>query len=74
MKRDETIPCPSKADQGIAVLESAGYDVVFVKVPDSNHGEIVFHDYDNNWETLPGDHPAGQATVQAILDAIEAAG
>jgi hypothetical protein len=53
-------------------LDEAGYDVSVFKIPDADHGDVVFRDLE--WEPLPPDHPPGQYTIQFILGAMEKAG
>jgi acetyl esterase/lipase len=56
-----------------AALQSAGYEVNLLEIAGANHFTLIFHDLVNDeWVTLPNE-PAGQETVQAILDAIAAA-
>jgi hypothetical protein len=65
---------PTESEAANDWLQSKGYSVDLVEVADANHWQVVFHDnVDGEYLTLPADDPAGQATVQAILDAIEAA-
>jgi acetyl esterase/lipase len=53
------------------LLADAGYSAEYIEIPNANHWEPVFHDMAyGNYSTLDSDHPAGQATVQATLDAI----
>jgi alpha-beta hydrolase superfamily lysophospholipase len=62
-----------QSNDAAAALQSAGYEVNLVEIADANHFTLIFHDLVNDeWVTL-ADEPAGQETVQAILDAIAAA-
>jgi hypothetical protein len=57
--------------EGHRLLVEAGYAATYEEIPDANHWEPVFHDLAyGNYSTLDADHPAGQATVRATLDAI----
>lgn len=62
-----------QSEDAAAALQSAGYEVSLVEIADASHFTLIFHDLvDDEWVTLP-DEPAGQETVEAILDAIAAA-
>jgi hypothetical protein len=54
------------------LLEERGFDVTAVEIPGADHGGLVFHD-NQSWEELPTDDPGGQATVEAIVEAVNAA-
>ena len=55
-------------------LEEAGCDVTLVTLPGGTHGTPLFFDPSQNpWAQLSSDDPGGQATVAAILAAIESA-
>lgn len=55
-------------------LQEDGFEVMYVGIEGAGHGELVFHDTDNDWAELPSDDPRGQAVAQVIIDTIEAAG
>jgi hypothetical protein len=52
------------------LLEERGFDVTAVEIAGADHGGLVFHEQ-GSWEELPIDDPAGQATVDAIVAAVE---
>ena len=52
------------------LLEERGFDVTAVEIAGADHGGLVFHDQ-RSWEELPTDDPAGQATVYAIVAAVQ---
>ena len=52
------------------LLEERGFDVTAVEIAGADHGGLVFHDQ-RSWEELPADDPAGQATVDAIVAAVQ---
>jgi hypothetical protein len=54
-------------------LRSAGYDVELVMLQGADHFAPVFHDYVNGQMIEAPDDPAGEQTVEVILDAIAAA-
>ena len=64
---------PWQSQKAATALNTAGFDTTLIPIPDANHYEPIFHDLVNGkWSTLP-DSPAGNKTVQTILDAIRAA-
>lgn len=70
----EDTVCPTgQSEYAQAILEPNGFAVTMHEVPDADHGELVFHDLDNDWAELPRDDPSGQTTVTVVLDAIQAA-
>lgn len=69
---DDVCSARQSADAADA-LEAAGYDTTLVTIAEANHYNSIFHDVvDGRWVTA-SDHPAGEQTVQTILDAIRAA-
>lgn len=59
------------SEAALASLTNGGYETSYVEIPDANHWEVIFHDMAYGiYETLEPDDRAGQATVQAVLDAI----
>jgi acetyl esterase/lipase len=69
---DDAVCDPAESEAATAHLRQLDYNVTLIEIPDANHGEPVFHDMDNDWETLPTDSPIGQQTVRIIIDAIDA--
>lgn len=70
---DDTCPAWQSSNAAQA-LDDAGYDVTLVTIPGGTHGTPLFLDPSTDpWAPLPVDDPAGQATVAAILTAIESA-
>ena len=72
-EKDDT--CPAwQSENAAQALEEAGYDVTLVTLPGGTHGTPMFFDTSQDpWAQLPSDDPGGQATVAAILAAIESA-
>ncbi len=70
-EKDDT--CPAwQSENAAQALDEAGYDVTLVTIPGGTHGTPLFLDPSQNpWAQLPSDDPGGQATVAAILTAIE---
>jgi dienelactone hydrolase len=66
--------CPRwQTEKLSAALRTAGYHVELVQLSAANHYVPVFHDWRNGqWQVIKDD-PAGERTVQVILDAIAAA-
>lgn len=72
-EKDETCPV-WQSEKAAQALEEAGYDVTLVTIPGGTHGTPLFLDPSQDpWAQLPSDDPGGQATVAAILSAIESA-
>ena len=70
--RDAVCP-PWQTEKLAAALRTAGYDVELVQLGAVNHYAPVFHDWrDGQWQVI-ADDPAGERTVQVILEAIAAA-
>lgn len=71
---DRDATCPAWQTEKLAgALRNAGYQVEHVQLDDANHSAPVFHDIRNGpWQVITDD-PAGQQTVQVIVDAVAAA-
>ena len=69
---DADTDCPPRHSEGAAdELRSAGYDVDLVMLEGADHFAPIFHEYVGNDEMIPVDEsPAGERTVEVILDAI----
>jgi dienelactone hydrolase len=66
--------CPPRhSEDAAAVLRSAGYDVELEMLQGADHFAPVFHDYVDGKMIAAPDDPAGEQTVEVILDAIAAA-
>ena len=62
-----------ETERTVAELDVAGWDVSYLLLEGANHHTPIFHDViDGEYVLVAGD-PAGEATVQAILDSIAAA-
>jgi dienelactone hydrolase len=72
---DADTDCPPRHSEGAAAeLRSAGYDVELVMLDGADHFAPIFHEYVGDDEMVAvDDSPAGERTVEAILDAIAAA-
>ncbi|HEU4356205.1 MAG TPA: alpha/beta hydrolase [Actinomycetota bacterium] len=71
---DDTNCAASQTEDLAAELRASGYDPEVVMLEGANHYAPVFHDLvDGNWTVVP-DEPAGQQTVEVVLDAIAASG
>jgi dienelactone hydrolase len=72
---DDDTNCPPRHSEGAAAeLRSAGYAVELVVLDGADHFAPIFHEYVGDDEMVAvDDSPAGERTVQAILDAIAAA-
>jgi acetyl esterase/lipase len=70
---DQDTTCPAWQSEKLASeLRAAGHHVELVQLHSANHYAPVFHDLRNgDWQVITND-PAGEQTVQAILDAIAA--
>ena len=63
-----------QSEDAAEALRAAGYDTTLVMIPGGTHGTPLFLDPSQDpWAQLPSDDPGGQATVAAILAAIESA-
>lgn len=70
----DDVCAPWQSTRAAGALDAAGYDTTLVPIPDANHYQPIFHDrVGGKWVTDPGS-PAGKKTVQAVLDAVHAAG
>ena len=71
---DADTNCPPRHSEGAAAeLRSAGYNVELEMLQGADHFAPVFHDYVNGKMIEAPDDPAGEQTVEVILDAIAAA-
>ena len=70
---EDDATCPAwQTENAAAALKAAGYHVDVVILPGASHYAPIFHDQVNGqWVVVP-DSPAGEKTVQVILDAIAA--
>ena len=62
-----------ETERAVAELDGAGWDVSYVLLEGANHHTPIFHDVIDGEYVLVAEDPAGEATVQAILDSIAAA-
>jgi len=69
---DDVCPASLHVAPMLAALQERGIDATTTEIAGASHGELVFHDEDHVWAALPEDDPAGQDTVDAIVQAIEA--
>lgn len=69
----EDSTCPAgESEQVAAALQAAGFRATLTTLPDADHFAAIFHGLDGDeWVDVP-DSPAGERTVDLILDAIEA--
>jgi dienelactone hydrolase len=72
---DNDTTCPASQTERLATsLRTEGYDVSATQLSSANHGAPIFHDErDGQWQVITDD-PAGEQTVDIILDAISTAG
>lgn len=70
---DDTNVPPTSSEAALSYLKRNDYTVTLVEIPDTDHGEHVFHDINNDWAELPPDSPGGQQTVRIILETINQA-
>ena len=71
---DADTNCPPRHSEGAAAeLRAAGYDVELEVLQGADHYAPVFHDYVNEKMIDAADDPAGERTVEVILDAIATA-
>ncbi len=69
---DDSTCAAWQTEKAAAALKAAGYQVDVVILPGANHPAPIFHDDVNGeWVVVP-DSPAGEKTVQVIVDAIAA--
>ncbi len=61
-----------QSKKAAAELRSAGYDVGLVTLEGASHYAPVFHDLQDGRWVVVADDPAGEQTVQVILDALAA--
>jgi len=69
---DDTTCAAWQSEDAAAELRSAGYDVDLVMLQGANHHAPVFHDLQDGQFVVVADDPAGERTVEVILDAIAA--
>jgi len=71
---DNDATCPAaQTDKLAGSLRTQGYDVAVTHLRSANHGAPIFHDErDGQWRVLTDD-PAGEQTLEVILDAIDTA-
>jgi len=70
---EQDTTCPSwETEDAAAELRSAGYDVDLVMIQGASHYAPVFHDLQDGQFVVVADDPAGEQTVEVILDAIAA--
>lgn len=67
--------CPAQQTEDLATeLRASGYDPDLVMLEGANHFAPVFHDLvDGQWTVVP-DEPAGERTVEVVMDAIAGSG
>ncbi|MET1002332.1 MAG: prolyl oligopeptidase family serine peptidase, partial [Acidimicrobiia bacterium] len=71
---DADTNCPPRHSEAAAAeLRSAGYDVELEMLQGADHFAPVFHEYVDGKMIEAPDDPAGEQTVEVILDAIAAA-
>lgn len=65
--------CPPQESEKVTTdLEAAGFRATLTTLSDADHFAAIFHGFDDGeWVSVP-DSPAGERTVETILDAIEA--
>ncbi len=66
---DETCPA-AQSKRAADAMAAAGRDVTFVSLPAAGHFHPIFHDIVDGQFVLVEDDPAGLATVQAVVDAL----
>jgi dienelactone hydrolase len=72
---DEDTNCPPRhSEDAAAELRSRGYATELVMLDGADHFAPIFHEYVGDDRMVPvDDDPAGERTVEAILDAVSAA-
>jgi hypothetical protein len=71
---DNDTTCPAAQTQRLAVsLRAAGYHVAVSQLTSANHSAPIFHDERNGQWQVISDDPAGEKTVDIIIDAITTA-
>jgi hypothetical protein len=65
---------PQESEEVTADLQAAGFRATLTTLSDADHFAAIFHGFDDDdaWVDVP-DSPAGERTVDLVLDAIEAA-
>ncbi len=66
---DDPVCPPQEPPLGGDLLEPAGFTVAMHEIPDANHGELTFHESNDNWVELPADDLPGQHVAYTIVDA-----
>jgi acetyl esterase/lipase len=61
-----------QSEDATAALREAGYDVDLVILEGADHPAPIFHEFVDGEFVLTPDDPAGEQTVDLIVDAIEA--
>jgi hypothetical protein len=70
---EEDTTCAAwQTEDAAAELRSAGYDVDLLILEGASHDAPTFHDRVNGEDVVVTDDPAGQRTVEVILEAIAA--
>jgi len=65
--------CPAwETEDAAAEMRSAGYEVDLLKLDGADHFAPVFHDLQDGESVVISNDPAGERTVEMILDAIAA--
>jgi dienelactone hydrolase len=70
-EKDTNCP-PWETDDASAEMRSAGYNVELVTLKGADHYAPVFHDLQDGESVVISNDPAGEQTVEVILDAIAA--
>jgi hypothetical protein len=69
---DDTTCAAWQSEDAAAEMRGAGYDLDLVMLEGANHFAPVFHDVvDGEFVVVP-DEPAGERTLEVILDAVAA--
>lgn len=69
---EDTICAAWQSEDATAELRSAGYNVDLVMLEGANHFAPIFHDLVDGEFVVVADDPAGEQTVEVILDTIAA--
>jgi len=65
--------CPAwETEDAAAEMRSAGYEVDLLMLDGADHFAPVFHDFQDGESVVISNDPAGERTVEVILDAIAA--
>ena len=68
----DTVCAPWQSDDAADELRAAGYGVHLVMIQGASHYAPIFHDLLNGKWSVEASDPAGERTVEVIIDAIEA--